>query len=112
MSENSPVTFAHKMFWGEHKLLQFPVAGGQNQINAWALQWQLWRSEDKEPPPLITKTSSAGITVIDTPSGICQVTLTADDWDEVDPEVAYYYELWRTDAGAEQCLAFGEFFVR
>jgi hypothetical protein len=111
MSENSPVTFAHKVFWGEKKLLQYPITGGGGQSSTWALEWDLWVDSEKELG-LIHKTSAGGIAVIDAANDLAQVALNADDWDEVIPGNAYYFELWRVDAGNEQVLSFGEFYVR
>jgi len=112
MSKDSPITFAHRVFWGEHKLIHFEVDGGQDQILAWNLQWTLWADADKESAALITKSTGDGVTVVDSALGMCQVLLTADDWDEVSPGNSYYYELWRVDVNFEQNLASGEFYVR
>lgn len=111
MSDNSPVTFDKKMFWGEHKFLQYEIENGQGVLNAWLLEWTLWESREKVTQ-LITKGTGSGVSVLDNNLGLAQVTLNADDWDDIEPNTSYYYELWRVDTGAEQVLAFGEFYVR
>lgn len=56
----------------------------------------------------LTKTTSSGIAIDDPP--YVDVTLAPSDWAGLGA-ADYSYELWRTDAGAEYCVAYGDFIV-
>lgn len=53
----------------------------------------------------LTKTIGDGVTITDGPNGLCTVTLTADDTDDMEGE--WEWALWVVDEGAEAPLSIG-----
>lgn len=121
MSIEANVVASHHFFAGEKKTLRFAIYQSDDVTpldNAgFAMEWVLRRKETGAV--VLTKTTGAGeITVSGVfnvnPSVNTQRTLVAivDD-DTIDlPSGVYLHTLWRTDAGLEGVLSFGDFQVR
>jgi hypothetical protein len=80
-----------------------PPAGG---VSGWTLGFWLKKSQGADPPaPVVTKTSGAGIALVDATAGVWTVTLAGADTRQTPG--TYYLDCWRTDAGDEAALAQG-----
>lgn len=117
MPEETNITKADELFTGTDKLLQFTVvdaAGAVVDISGWALKWTLFT----RPVPsagataLLSKTTPTVINITDGQNGICQVSLTDADTDDLIGDALYYHELRRTDSGLEDVLAYGTVWLR
>lgn len=114
MPERVQITASDELFSGVDKTLQFTVVDASDaavNITGWALEWVLYQgvSPKKGATALITKTTSAGITITNGAGGVCQVAIADTDTDTIDGDdkPGYYQELRRTDAGLEDVLAYG-----
>ena len=111
MPIQSNITAADEWFSGTDKVVQFTItdfAGVAQNITGWALRFVLTRRGSLTA--LIEKTVGAGIAITNGAGGICQVSITDTDTNNLptyglDP--AYEYELRRTDDGNEDVLAYG-----
>lgn len=104
------------LFIGEDKELVIPVYQSDNRtiqdITGWALSWKLKASlDDADGSALLTKTTSAGITLTDPTAGECTITIADTDTDALSPG-KHYHELKRTDAGSETVLCYGRCVLR
>ena len=109
MSKDSPIKQSDNWFIGEDRTLRFSVAdsaGLAQNISGWTLEWVL-RERPWGTQALVTKTTSAGITITNAAGGVCEVAVADDDTINLAPG-AYFHTLRRTNAGAETVLAFGD----
>ena len=109
MSKNSPINATDHWFIGEDRTLRFTVfdsTGAVQNISGWTLEWVL-RERPWGTQALITKTTSAGVTITNAAGGVCEVAVADDDTINLAPG-AYFHTLRRTNAGAETVLAFGD----
>jgi hypothetical protein len=100
---------------GEDKVFPFTIyqksADGvlsttPQNISGWALRWDMRRNDNEVDPPVLTKTTSAGITITDGPNGVGTIAIASADTDALSPRM-YRHSLKRTDAGSETELLFG-----
>jgi hypothetical protein len=82
-----------------------PPAGG---ISGWALAFYLKKAY-ADLAALVTRTSGAGIAVVDATAGVFTITLATADTDQTPGN--YVYDVWRTDSGQETALAHGRFSI-
>jgi hypothetical protein len=82
-----------------------PPVGG---IGSWALTFYLKKAY-ADLAALVTRTSGAGIAVVDATAGVFTITLATADTDQTPGN--YVYDVWRTDAGQETALAHGRFSI-
>ena len=104
---NAPIDQADSYFRGEDQRIAFTIrnnAGGLVNVTGWALRWQLY--DRRGGSVLITKTTSDDVSVTDGPGGAVLVTVDAADTAGMQSG-ALWYELWRTDSGSAQVLAYG-----
>jgi len=74
-------------------------------ITGWALRFRLNKVDGTA---VLTKTTAGGsITITDATNGVFKVALAVADTSTLD-EKDYIYDVWRTDSGAEACLARGK----
>jgi hypothetical protein len=111
------VTKDSEVFSGADKVLQFTVKDASEvivNITGWALKWVL----ATKPVPaagvtvLLSKTTGLGITIPVGTDGVCQVAIADTDTDDIPSDRVYYHELRRTDAGLEDVLSYGDFYLR
>ncbi len=102
----------------EFEILNIAETAAVN-ITGWALSMLIKRNRsDADASALVTKTTSSGITISgtynsdpDTNTQIATATIADTDTDSINPGFGYY-ELKRTDAGAEAVLAYGAIDLR
>lgn len=71
-------------------------------VSSWAFSWLLKRNaSDADANAILTKTSGAGITIVDGPAGHVQILIGAGDTDGTVKDRMYVHELKRTDSGFE-----------
>jgi hypothetical protein len=113
MAEQSDIT--SEWYVGEDKVFPFTIyqksAAGvlsttPQAITGWALRWDVRLNDNAADPPIITKTTGAGIAITDGPSGQGTITIDDTDTDSLAPRV-YRHSLKRTDAGSETELLYG-----
>lgn len=114
MSVNSPITASDRWFQGEDKTLTFATvdeAGAALTLTGFTVKFFLYSRRGAGGTLLGIWVASfvnvngtadgARITIADTD------TITAPGVETIAPST-YWYELWRTDEGAEQLLASGD----
>lgn len=131
MAYYAPIAVEGEVFEGEDKRLAFTiydtsgyasprdanaaVAAGtapRQSLSGFALSWMVKRSKtDPDTAALITKTSSAGITVTDAAQGQGYVAVSAEDLAAIEAERTHHHELKRTNIGTRTVLAYGRFSV-
>lgn len=114
MSVESPIRESHKWFRGADKNFRFTVLdddGVAVDITGWAVEWVVRKHKGDQGTALLSKTAGSGIILTTPASGILTVAVADTDTDGI-PAGTYYYTLWRTDAGVEVELAFGEAVLR
>jgi hypothetical protein len=80
-----------------------PPAGG---VSGWTLGFWVKKAQGLDPPaPVVTKTSGAGVALVDAAAGVWTITLAGADTRQTPG--TYYVDVWRTDAGEEAALAQG-----
>lgn len=127
MATESNIDKDDNVFIGEDKTLSFTVLdadGVPMDISGWALAFIVRSKDTSTGTPVLTKTTSSGITITGTynatPASNTQravVSLVDTDTAENDGTVIikpakYRYSLKRTDSGSETILAFGNFVLR
>lgn len=100
---------------GEDKIFAFQIfqksADGvltttPQDITGWAMKWEMRRSDNEADPPVLSKTTSAGIAITSAAQGQGTITIADTDTDSVTPRM-YRHALKRTDDGSETVLLFG-----
>jgi hypothetical protein len=77
-------------------------------VAGWTFSWVLKkRQTDPDASAILAKTSAAGITIIDAPTGHVRVAIADDDTDGSVKSGVYVHELKRTDPGFETPLIKG-----
>lgn len=111
MAEYSPITSSANWFIGEKKTFQYTIRnadGSVANITTWDLEWTL-RPAAESGTIFIHKTSATGgINKSDPGNGVCIVTVSSTDYDEVTGAGIFDNALKRTDGDNDQTLAFGE----
>lgn len=109
MSETSPITKLHKWFAGEDKILQWIVLESDEDdvqdITGWTLEFRMALSEGG------TSVLTLDATVVNATAGLCRVQVPASDTSALAPK-QYFYQLWRTNSGANAVVADGPAFLR
>lgn len=100
MAIEDNITASDQFFLGEAKNLVITCYQQDGKtaldLTGQALSWMLKASlNDPDASALVTKTTSAGITLTDPTNGVCTVTLAAADTVDLDPGT-YHHELKRT----------------
>lgn len=110
MSRLSPITAAHEFFQGRTKRFVFTVYDRNGQpvnINGANLRWTMHPvGAQHGAPALIAKTTGAGITILDGPSG--QALLEVDEADTLSTGITpkdFYH--WFDDVDTGENLAYG-----
>lgn len=116
MAERDDITRDDYFMTGEDKTLAVTIYQSDGttpqNITGWALSYRLKRRpEDADSEAVLTKTTSAGITLTTPASGLCDVAIDDTDTDAL-PARSYYHELKRTDAGSEAVLVVGTVVVQ
>ena len=98
------------------------VSGTPQDVAGWALAFAVRTSDTTSAAAVLSKTTSAGITITGTFDDVHadntqRVVVAIADTDTYDGAVlvapkTYRYSLKRTDAGSEKTLAFGKFVLR
>jgi hypothetical protein len=113
MAEASSIT--NDWYVGEDKIFAFTVyqktpegvlTTTPQNITGWSLRWDMRRSDNEADPPVISKTTGAGIAVTSGPNGQGTITIDDADTDALVPRL-YRHSLKRTDPGSETELLFG-----
>lgn len=103
-TRNAPIGRSAKWFVGDDITFEHSVvdaAGAARDITGWALQWTL--REYPDDPDIVLQVSAS---VTNGTGGKAQVTIADTDTDSL-PARWYSYALRRTDAGAEETVAWG-----
>jgi hypothetical protein len=116
MGLQQPITSAHGFFLGEDKTITFDVTGPDGVtpqvMTGWALTWEL-KTSAAAAASLSKTTGASTIALSNVHSTNDRATVTITDGDtEALGAGAYYHHLRRTDAGAEQVLAYGDVTLR
>jgi hypothetical protein len=107
MSRRWDISRADEWFAGEDKALELTVLGGVN-ITGWALEHQVRRSAFERGAPLLRHTTADGsIQIIDGPGGVARIMVLGAQTADL-AEGTYFHVVWRTDAGNNAVLAFGD----
>ncbi len=113
MAVLAPIQQAHGVFRGKNKVLQFSVkdaAGAVVDITGWAITWGLWEKDSTPTTAKVEKTVGDGVSIVDGPEGVFQVSIEPDDTSDMAPK-EYYHEARRTDTGYVDVLASGPFWL-
>jgi len=87
------------IYRGEDVVLPFDV---DEDITAWTMEVHISDLLEDSTPLL-----SVNAVITDAAAGYCEATLTAAQTEGLADEI-YYWELWRTNAGAQAKLATGD----
>lgn len=106
------------IFLGEDKDLEFQilpyvwdavkrryVEQDPESIAGWTLQFT-FGARHNDPAALFTKETPDDVEITDSDNAFCKVHIEDTDTDAL-AAGDYVYDLWRVDAGAEGCLAYG-----
>lgn len=93
-----------EFFRGEDRVQPF-YANPEQNIAGWTIEFYIFDPHKDEV--LVTKTLGSGITSLDDTVGQLTVTFLAANTDDL-PKRIYYYELWRTNAGYNTLLSYGD----
>lgn len=106
------------IFAGEDKDLEFEirpytwddikeryVERSVEPITGWTLLFTFGAARN-DPAALFTKATPSGVEITDADAALCVIHIEDEDTDTLAPG-EYAYDLWRTDAGSESCLAYG-----
>lgn len=123
MSKNSPITAADGWFQGEDKRIEFDCVdstGAPQNCSAFTLLFKLFTQQGSAGTLLFSK-SGAAITTFNSAGTDDGVRVQISDTDTIAAIVVpatagvelvapgtYWYELWKTDEGDEQLLAYGD----
>lgn len=93
---------------GAHQIIVATLETAEN-ISGWTFAFQIWDEHaDDDDEPLAELTSAGGeISITDTDDGEIEIEL--EDEHTSDLSGNYRWNVWRTNSGAEQCLARGPF---
>ena len=109
MAVESPIEARDGWFLREDKVLQYTVYAEDGKtvenVSGWTFEWLLYRRRD-EGTPVITKSSNAGVTVLDGEAGVVGVIVNGEDTEDLGAD-SYHAVLWRADPGMRQVLAYG-----
>lgn len=108
MAKESPITKEDGWFAGEDKALRFTVVDEAEaivNITGWNFKWSLLMGSIRGTE-VASKTSGAGISIINAAGGVVQVVVAAADTHDLEPRT-HYHVLSRTDSGNVQVLAYG-----
>lgn len=119
MSIETPIASANNWFVGEDRIFRFTIKkpdGSIQDISGWAMKFDI-RTAPSAVSTVLTKTTPAGINLVDPTNGVCEVTIQRADTIDGSGNILiqpgrYVYALYRTDAGAATDLAFGDAVLR
>lgn len=110
------IVTSDELFTGKDKVLQFTVVDADDavvDITGWTLRWALSKAADHRSVA-VSKTTSAGIALTDAANGVCQVTISAADTENLEgsDDPKWWHELSRTNSGNSDVLSYGSVVLR
>lgn len=108
-----PFTDLNFIFLGTDNILKFEPDPDEavQDITGWILVFNVKDASKRSSTALITKTVGSGITITNGPAGLYQVSLTANDLDNLSP-MKYYWEVSRDDVNNQYVMAYGIFVAK
>lgn len=97
-----------EFFCGEDHIQPF-YANPETDITGWTIELYLF--DPHKDDILITKSIGSGITVLDATLGQLTVIFLEADTTNLSKRL-YYYELWRTNAGYNNLLSYGNLRIK
>lgn len=104
LAQKAPITNLDDWVRGESQIIQWPVYQANDRdlqdITDWTMEFRLALAEGG------TSVLTAPLVLIDPTHGLCQFLSSPAQTLPLDPGT-YWYEVWRTNTGQEQRVAFG-----
>ncbi len=123
MALEQHISLAHHWFLDTDKVVRFTVYADDERttvkdVTGWSFDWVLRRRDDTADPPVLQKSTGAGIAIVgvfnaNPATNTQRVEVTIDDVDtDALPPGKYRHSLKRTNPGSEEILSFGDAYLQ